>query len=118
MGIVYFATGLANLGYPINIGIVIPTLVGILFIIMGNYMGKIKYNWFIGIKTPWTLSSENVWNKTHRIAGWLFILMGVVMLLMPIFPKEIMAPIFFSTIIAVVFGSFIYSYILYRNEKK
>lgn len=118
MFLMYLATGLANLGYPIEIGIVVPLLVGILFIIMGNYMGKIKYNWFMGIRTPWTLSSENVWNKTHRVGGWLFIGLGVVMLITPFLPKIIIAPIFFSAIIITVVGSFAYSYILYRHEKK
>ncbi|PKM86989.1 hypothetical protein CVU83_03590, partial [Candidatus Falkowbacteria bacterium HGW-Falkowbacteria-2] len=55
-----------NLVYDINVGVVIPSLIGILFLVMGNYFGKIKRNWFVGIKTPWTLSSENIWNKTHR----------------------------------------------------
>lgn len=118
MFLMYLATGLANLGYAIEIGIVVPTMVGILFIIMGNYMGKIKYNWFMGIRTPWTLSSENVWNKTHRVGGWLFIFLGIIMLLMPIAPKETIAPIFFSAIIITVIGSFAYSYFLYRKEKK
>jgi len=118
MFIIYITTGLANLGYPIDIGIVVPILVGILFIVIGNYMGKIKYNWFMGIKTPWTLSSENVWNKTHRVGGWLFIALGIIMLVMPILPKTIIAPIFFTGIIITVVGSFLYSYFLYRIEKK
>lgn len=118
MFIIYLATSFANLGYNIDIGVVIPALVGILFIIMGNYMGKIKHNWFMGIRTPWTLSSENVWNKTHRVGGWLFILLGIIMLLMPIMPKEIIAPIFIAAIVAVTVGTFGYSYFLYRNENK
>ncbi|NCN07865.1 SdpI family protein [Candidatus Falkowbacteria bacterium] len=118
MFLIYLASGLANLGYNVEIGLVVPTLVGLLFIIMGNYMGKIKYNWFMGIRTPWTLSSENVWNKTHRVGGWLFIGLGLTMLTTPILPKTIITPIFFSAIMITVVGSFVYSYILYRNEKK
>ncbi|MDO8669503.1 MAG: SdpI family protein [Candidatus Buchananbacteria bacterium] len=118
MFIMYIATGLANLGYPIDIGIVVPVLVGILFIIMGKYMGTIKPNWFVGIRTPWTMSSENVWHKTHRVGGWLFIAVGIVMLLMPLLPKWLALPIFIIAIGFATLGSFVYSYFLYRTEKK
>lgn len=118
MLVLYMATDLANLGYPIDIGIVVPTMIGILFIIMGYYMGKIKPNWFMGIRTPWTLSSENVWHKTHQVGGWLFAGLGVVMLLTPLLPRIAIIPVFFIAIIITVVGSFTYSYFIYRKEKK
>ena len=70
MFVIYIATGIYNLGYKINIGIIIPILLGGLMILIGNYMGKIKKNYFFGIKTPWTLSSEKVWNETDRVGGY------------------------------------------------
>ncbi len=118
MSIIYVTASLVNLGYPIPIDLVVPTLIGILFIVMGNYMGKIKHNWFMGIRTPWTLSSENVWNKTHRVSGWLFIGLGTVMLTTPLLPKAIITPFFFSAIIITVIGSMAYSYFLYHKENK
>lgn len=54
---------------------------GVLFILLGNYMSKIRQNYFIGIKVPWTLSSEENWNKTHRFASWTFVLAGMVTLI-------------------------------------
>jgi uncharacterized membrane protein len=50
---------------------------GALFLIPGNYMGKLRKNFFIGIRTPWMLASDAVWERTHRLGGWLFMLAGV-----------------------------------------
>ncbi len=58
---------------------VIPGM-GLLFIVLGNYMGKIPKNFFIGIRTPWTLASDEVWGKTHRFAGIVFVIAGLAML--------------------------------------
>ena len=54
---------------------------GILFIILGNYLPKTRQNWFLGVRTPWTLSSEFTWEKTHRLAGSLFLIGGFVCLI-------------------------------------
>jgi uncharacterized membrane protein len=53
---------------------------GALFIVIGNSLGKVRKNFFVGIRTPWTLASDEVWARTHRVAGWAFVLMGVVFL--------------------------------------
>ena len=66
-----------NLKYSVNVGAIVAGLIGALMVVMGNYFGKIKRNWFIGIRTPWSLSSENVWNKTHRLGGRLFMIWGL-----------------------------------------
>jgi uncharacterized membrane protein len=71
---------LAAAGYGIGLVGFLTGLLGILFIILGNYMGKVRRNFFVGIRTPWTLASEEVWHRTHRLAGWLFVLAGVVVL--------------------------------------
>lgn len=116
--LVYCVVGAYNLGCLINVGSVMPLLVGLMFILMGNYFGKIKNNWFIGIRTPWTLSSENVWNKTHRLSGWLFIIFGAIIIISPFLPKFYSTWFFFGGIIIVVLVPMIYSYILYQQEKK
>lgn len=53
---------------------------GVLFVVLGNAMGKLRPNWFIGVRTPWTLSSKLSWTKTHRLAGWLFLALGLLMI--------------------------------------
>lgn len=116
--IVYLASGAYNLGYYVNIQLIVPTLVGLLFIILGNYMGKIKSNWFVGVRTPWTMSSENVWNKTQSFGGKMMILFGLLIIITPLLPKILGIIVFVLGIIAVSFGSVIYSYLLYRKEKQ
>ncbi len=56
----------------------LPFVLGAFFILIGNLLGKIRPNWFLGICTPWTLSSKRAWTKTHRLGGWLFIACGLV----------------------------------------
>ncbi|MEJ8568251.1 SdpI family protein [Elongatibacter sediminis] len=59
----------------------LPFLLGAFFIVLGNYLAKFPRNFFIGIRTPWTLASETVWNRTHRLGGWLFMAAGLVCVL-------------------------------------
>lgn len=58
----------------------IMVLIGLLFIFLGNILPKVPKNFFIGIRTPWTIASEDVWNRTHRLGGWCFVLAGLLML--------------------------------------
>jgi uncharacterized membrane protein len=67
-----------TIGYQISPNITFPLLIGVLFIYIGFLLGHAEQNWFVGIRTPWTLSSKTVWKKTHEIGGRLFILAGVI----------------------------------------
>lgn len=116
--LVYIASGLANLGYDINIKFVIPFSIGVVFLFIGNYMAKLKPNWFIGIRTPWTLSSENVWNRTHRVGGWIFVLFGIILMATPLLPETLGVGLFVVGVFAAIVGTIGYSYIAYRQEKK
>jgi uncharacterized membrane protein len=114
---VYTLTLLWNLGYT-NLGLgraMMPAL-GVLFIFVGYMLRKAKRNFFIGIRTPWTLSSDRVWDETHRVGAMLFTLSGVLALLGSFFggPTSfvmLMAPLLGSTLFLVI-----YSYVLYRRE--
>ena len=61
----------------VSMGRVVSALVGLLFLFIGNIMGKVKPNFFMGIRTPWTISDPDVWNRTHRLGGGLFFLCGL-----------------------------------------
>lgn len=89
---------------------------GTLFIVMGNYLSKIRQNYFIGIRIPWTLSSEDNWNKTHRFASWTFVGAGILMLAEAYFLRY--APgIIFSSILLAVGLPIIYSFLLFRHAE-
>ncbi|MDD4045762.1 MAG: SdpI family protein [Tissierellia bacterium] len=104
----------AGLGYDLPIEKIVPAFVGILFIIIGNYLPKSKQNYTVGIKLPWTLNNETNWNKTHRLAGYLWIVGGVMMFVNS-FLQIFWMPVFIIIMSCLVFIPVIYSYILYRN---
>lgn len=67
----------AALGRPIDVGLVVTLGVSLLFVYLGNSLGRIRHNYFVGIRTPWTLANEEVWRRTHRLGGRLFVLAGL-----------------------------------------
>lgn len=112
-------TGLAGLGYSINIQTLIPVGMGILFIVLGNAMPQIRSSYFFGIRTPWTLENPDVWRKTHKFGGILFCIIGVLFII-----SAFIGSSQFSNIILlpVVLGSvamfYIYSFIVYKQLTK
>jgi uncharacterized membrane protein len=118
LAIVFAAATFSNLGYAINIGATVSAVIGLMMIILGNYFGKLKRNYFIGIRTPWTLSSENVWNKTHRLSARLFIIWGLALILAPWLDSTAAFIIILGGLVLILGGVMIYSYSLYKKEKK
>ena len=119
MAYVHVLTLRWNLGYTDRgIGKAMLPAMGLLFIVVGYLIRTAKRNWFIGIRTPWTLSSDSVWEETHRLGSILFILSGVIAIIGGFFGGmvafwSIMIPIFGTSIFLVV-----YSYVLYQREVK
>ena len=70
-----------NLGYELDISFFAKLLLGMMFIIIGNYLPKARQNYTIGIKIPWTLANEENWNRTHRLAGYLWMICGILMII-------------------------------------
>ena len=100
------------LGSNVRVEVLMPILLGLIFIAIGNYLPKCKQNYTIGIKIPWTLASEENWNRTHRLSGWVWVGGGIVMMLAGFFDA------FWVTMIVVaimVLVPLIYSYILHRK---
>ncbi|MCX6732797.1 MAG: SdpI family protein [Candidatus Roizmanbacteria bacterium] len=89
---------------------------GTLFILLGNYLSKIRQNYFIGIKVPWTLASEDNWNKTHRFASWTFVIAGIIVLVEAFFIWQA-APIVFGSLMLGSFLPVLYSYLLFKNKE-
>lgn len=113
LSVVLFSLTYATaLGMEAPVGTVIPALVGLLLTIIGNYLPKCKQNYTIGIKLPWTLSSEENWNRTHRFAGRLWTVCGLILMLTGFFGGF---GIFFGIALLMVLAPCIYSYALHRK---
>lgn len=100
------------LGMDLNIDMIVGILVGAMFLLLGNYMSKSHQNYTVGIKLPWTLNSEENWNRTHRLAGKLWIFAGI-LFIGNIFFQNWQIP--FVVTIAVVIIPMIYSFLLYKK---
>lgn len=101
-----------GLGKKINVMVIISIFVGFLLILIGNYLPKTKRNYTVGIKLPWTLNSDENWNKTHRLAGYFFILGGIIFLFTPFIGNEYLI---FLTFMIIGIIPAIYSFYLYKN---
>jgi uncharacterized membrane protein len=102
------------LGTVVHVDTIMYILLGLMFIVIGNYMPKCKQSYTLGIKLPWTLDDEENWNKTHRLAGFLWVIGGVVIMASAFLGKFWL---FFVVLVPMVIIPTIYSYILYRNKK-
>ena len=99
---------------------IVPFSVGLLFVIMGNQLGKSRSMYLVGIRTPWTLASEEVWIKTHRLGGKLMVLGGLVMMggAFVTLPARTEAILYGTVLAIVVLVPIVYSYILWRREQR
>ena len=98
-----------NLGYELDIAFFSVLLVGLMFIIIGNYLPKARQNYTIGIKIPWTLANEENWNRTHRLAGYLWMICGILMILISLtrfVPAEWLVGIFLIMVLVPCIYSF------------
>ncbi len=104
-----------NTGIKISPNVLMPAGIGLLFFYIGILSENAKRNWFIGIRTPWTLSSDRVWNKTHKIGGKLFKIAGIIAFIGVFFRNYARFFILIPVILAAVYVV-VYSYIEYRKE--
>jgi uncharacterized membrane protein len=104
-----------SLGASIPVEKAIPGGISVLFIFLGNLMGKIRQNYFIGIRLPWTLANQDVWNKTHRFAGKLLVGAGFLGLLGILLPPVWTAILLFGGICLAFTVAGIYSYVIFKK---
>lgn len=107
-----FVTILKNKNNAIRISGIITVLIGLFIVVIGNYLPKLKYNYTIGIKLPWTLAREENWRKTHRFSG--FVIGGILLAAGAFFPYQWFTISIFILFVAV---PAIYSYLLSAKEK-
>ncbi len=105
------------LGLHIDLLIVLPLAIGGLFLVIGNYLGKIRSNFIAGIRTPWTLSSDLAWDKTHRLGGRLFMLLGLILILIaPLRDGCLFTFLLISELLLIIIMLSIYSYFVWRSD--
>ena len=105
-----------SLGVKINPNRFIPVGVGGLFFYVGILSSHAKRNWFIGIRTPWTLSSERVWDKTHQVGAKLFKIAGVVSAIGAFFPAYAFVFVIVPMVFVLLYTT-VYSYLMYRRQE-
>jgi uncharacterized membrane protein len=111
----------ANLGYLVNMGYVIMPAIAVIIFYAGVLMQSSKRNWFIGVRTPWTLSSETVWDKTNRLGGILFKVYALILLVSAFLLERLdnyFIFILLGPIIAITVFLVVYSYAEYEKENK
>lgn len=116
MAVVQAATFAYALGWPVQVDRVILASVGLLFVGLGNYLPRIRSNWFMGIRTPWTLDNERVWRATHRVGGRTFVAAGLVMALAALLPAPLRVWTAGAAIAVAVVVPLVYSYVAYRRD--
>jgi len=104
-------------GWQFDMGRIAPAIIGVVFVVIGSVMGKVRPNWFVGIRTPWTLSSKRAWTQTHRLGGWLFVGLGVVCMLSALGTSPQLRVVPLLAIGASVVALFGYSYCAWRNDE-
>jgi uncharacterized membrane protein len=103
-------------GHRAPVALLIPMFVGGLFVVMGSVMEKLRPNWFVGIRTPWTLSSKRAWTETHRVGGRVFMLVGVCLIVSGALRST--TAVIATIVIALVgmLGTVVYSYFVWRDD--
>ncbi len=103
-------------GVEVSLGHAMPGLVAALFVVIGLVLGKVRPNWFVGIRTPWTLSSKLSWTRSHRLGGWWFTVLGVVTLVV------LLVDLAAALVVLLVGGGLLavtvvaYSYFVWRSD--
>ena len=112
LGTVIYMTAL---GIALNVGMIVPCVLGVLLIVIGNYLPKCTQNYTIGIKTPWALHDAENWHKTHRFAGPVFVVGGMLMIVTALLNQVY---VMLVLLLPMVLAPVIYSYILHCKKYK
>ena len=121
IGLVFFAVQIMTIAaafrMDFNVNLIFCLGIGSLFIFIGNLLPKTKHNYFIGIRTPWTLADEQNWFRTHRLAGKIWVLGGLIVALTALAPESFQVPVFLTILAVMVATPFVYSYTEFRKKR-
>nr|MBO2469982.1 hypothetical protein [Bacillota bacterium] len=105
-------------GWSVDVSVVLPLLIGLLFLFLGNEMPRFRQNFFLGIRTPWTLSDEEVWRQTHRVGGRVFVVGGALMMAASFLPAPQRFAVFLAVAVASSLIPVVLSYVYYRRRTR
>lgn len=114
--LVYVVTLVAAFTPKFDASRVIIAGVGVLLMVIGNYMASVRQNWTFGIRYPWTLSDEVVWKRTNRLGGYLFVGAGAATLVSALLPPVVSAVVVLSSTLSIVGVTVVYSLLLFRKR--
>lgn len=121
IGLVFFAVQIMTIAaafrMDFNVNLIFCLGIGSLFIFIGNLLPKTKHNYFIGIRTPWTLVDEQNWFRTHRLAGKIWVLGGLIVALTALAPESFQVPVFLTILAVMAVTPFVYSYTEFRKKR-
>lgn len=116
MLLIHVVVLIAATGTPIRMDRIILPSVGVFMAIMGLLLPKAHPNWFVGIRTPWTLTSDLSWERTHKVGGRLFVILGLLMVVSTFLMPEIAIWILVATALAITIFLFAYSYQVWKED--
>lgn len=121
MAVLTLSHGLSMLeaaGRDVPVERIVVSAVALLFVIVGNMLSKVRSNYFVGVRTPWTLSSETSWRKTHRLAGRLFVMVGIGSFLVGLFAgAAVFTLVFVIGVLTAAAAAVVYSYLVWKKEE-
>lgn len=117
MGAMHVLTLGAALEWPIDMSRAILVVIGLMFAVLGNYLPRLRSNWWMGIRTPWTLESDTVWRATHRLAGYTFVIGGLLAAGAALLPVRAAFGLAMACMMIGAFIPVVYSFIAYRRER-
>ena len=106
----------AALGWPVPIMKITPIMVGVLFVVLGNVLPRARPNWLFGIRTPWTLTNDRVWERTHRLGGMTFVGAGLLLIISAFFAPAAMVGVLVTASVVAGIIPVAYSYFAWRQE--
>lgn len=113
---IYAVVMAKTLGYSVDISIYVFASVGLLFMVLGNYMNSVKPNYFVGIRTPWTLENPEVWRRTHRMANKVWIAGGLLLIIIPLTMDLTYTPFLIVSLLILLGGvPLVYSYLIFKK---
>jgi len=116
LGLIQLALVLAAVGRPLPMELVVGGTVGGMFVVVGNVLGKVRSNFVFGVRTPWTLASDLSWNKTHRLVGRLFVVLGLAMVAAAIVGDSALIVVLIGGIATILIVAFGYSYRVWKVD--